>query len=410
MRSFRSIQRQLLALAPEPQVERVSASQAAGRVLLHDVVARLDDPAEARSAMDGYAVAGSELATATHSNPVYLSESGVLPAGRSTRRRLASGEARRIMTGAPLPPGADAVVPVERVYSDGRRVRFSDTARAGAHLRRPGENFRRGDRLLFAPVLLRPQDVALCITAGVTRLVVARRVRVGVLSTGSELVPPSSRLRRGEVFDSNRPMVLAQVAGTGAEAVDLGSIGDRLSLLSEKVRLARRSTDILITIGGVSAGDFDIVKLFLRDYPDVHQVRVAMRPARPQAFGRLGRLFWYALPGNPVSAMVAFDRLVRPFLLRSMGHRHLFRPLRSGLCKSDVRSATGVTEFVRAFASEQEGKWQVSQVGPEGSSNLRSMVAANAFLIVPEDCERVKPGDRVNFELFSDPPTAERPV
>jgi molybdopterin molybdotransferase len=150
------------------------------------------------------------------------------------------------------------------------------------------------------------------------------------------------------------------------------------------------------------------VKLFLREFPAVQQVKVAMRPARPQAFGRLGKLFWYALPGNPVSAMVAFDRLVRPFLLRAMGHRQVFRPQRLGESQSRLDSPRGMREFVRAFATLRKGHWRVRKVGPEGSSNLRSMVAANAFMIVPESCERVEPGDGVTFELFADPPSEMR--
>jgi molybdopterin molybdotransferase len=194
VRSFRSIQRQLLALAPDPRSESTPTATASGRVLLHDVVAPIDDPAESRSAMDGYAVAARDLALASVKNPVYLRESGVLAAGESSRRRQRTGEASRIMTGAPLPPGADAVVPVEKVRTDGQRVCFRAAVPAGAHLRRPGENFRQGDLLLAAPVVLRPQEIGLCITAGVPRLRVARKVRVGVLSTGSELVRPATRL------------------------------------------------------------------------------------------------------------------------------------------------------------------------------------------------------------------------
>jgi molybdopterin molybdotransferase len=199
-------------------------------------------------------------------------------------------------------------------------------------------------------------------------------------------------------------MILAQVAATGALAVDLGSITDRTSELAERLAVARRQADFLITVGGVSAGDFDIVKLFLRNHPGVRRVQVAMRPARPQAFGRVGRLFWYALPGNPVSAFVAFDQLVRPLLLRAMGHRHVLRALRRGRSGSAVRSARGLLEFVRARAEVRAGEWQVNQVGPEGSGNLRSLVEANALLVVPEPATRVAPGDPVSFELLSDGP------
>jgi molybdopterin molybdotransferase len=313
------------------------------------------------------------------------------------------------MTGAPLPPGADAVVPVEQVLVRSGVVTFTAPPEPRAHVRRPAENFRKGDHLISAGTVVRPQEIGLCITAGVPTLKVARRFRVGVLSTGTELVPPAGRLRRGEVFDSNRPMVLAQVRATGAEAVDLGVISDTKRSLGLKLGEARRKVDLLVTIGGISAGDFDIVKLFLRSYPSISQVRVAMRPAKPQAFGRIGSLFWYALPGNPVSAMVAFDRFVRPLVLRAMGHRFVFRSVRSGVCTTPRSKPLHLREFVRAFARHRAGNWEVKTAGPEGSSNLRSMVNANAFMILPERTAGVEAGQTVHFELFSDPPTRKTP-
>lgn len=373
-------------------------------MLLEAVVARLNDPAESRSAMDGYAVRHADLAGASTQSPVTLPEAGLLPAGRAKSQRLAPGRAVRIMTGAPLPAQADAVVPVEKVEVQNGSVRFTYAPRLRAHVRGAAENFSRGDRLLAPRTVLRPQEVALCITAGVPRLTVARRVRVAVLSTGSELVPPSTRLRRGEVFDSNRPMILAQVAATGAVPVDLGTIDDRVHKLGERLAAARKKADFLITLGGVSAGDFDIVKTFLSSHREVQLVQVAMRPARPQAYGQLGRLFWYALPGNPVSAWVAFDQLVRPLLLRAQGHAHVLRRPRRGVCLSEVRSVKGLVDFVRARAEHHAEGWRVRQVGPEGSSNLRSVTEANALLVIPEDCERLSPGDPASFELLSEGP------
>lgn len=405
MRSFERVRRELLQLARPPGRETVPTQAAAGRVLQADVVARLDDPAEARSAMDGYAVYSGDLARADRNAPVHLVEAGLLPAGRRRAQKLRRGEAMRIMTGAPLPTGADAVVPVEKVRVRAGRVRFEARVRPSAHVRHAGENFAAGDLLLKKQAVLRPQEVGLCITAGLAKLPVARRVRVAVLSTGSELVPPGARRRRGEVYDSNRPMILAQVEATGAEPIDLGTIDDRLSRLADRLKVARRQADFLITLGGVSAGDFDIVKLFLQRHRSLRRVQVAMRPARPQAFGRLGRLFWYALPGNPVSAWVAFDQLVRPLLLRSMGHLWVLRPLRLGVAQEFSRSVRGLVDFVRAQAEPHAGLWRVRQVGPEGSSNLRSLVEANALMVVPPDRDRVEPGSPVPFELLTDPPT-----
>ncbi len=360
--------------------------------------------------MDGYAVRHTDLAGASAKSPITLPAAGLLPAGRAGVNSLRPGRTVRIMTGAPVPDGADAVVPVEKVAVHNGEVRFTQAPRPHSHIRQEGENFRKGERLLAAHTLLRSQEVGLCITAGVPRLTVAKRVRVAVLSTGSELVPPATRLRRGEVFDSNRPMILAQVEATGAVAVDLGTIDDRVHKLEERLRAARRQADFLITLGGVSAGDFDIVKLFLKSHRDVRLVQVAMRPARPQAFGRLGRLFWYALPGNPVSAWVAFDQLVRPLILRSQGHQNVVRRMRRGVCTSRVNSVRGLVDFVRARALRSGDGWRVQQAGPEGSSNLKSLTEANALLIVPESCERIEPGESVTFELLADKPETERAV
>lgn len=409
MKSYKAHLRSVLAAAPQPRVERVAAHEALGRVLQADVVARVHDPAEARSAMDGYAVRRADLRHAGADNPRFLPADGVLPAGRDRSRSLPAGCVRRIMTGAPLPPGADAVVPVEQVSVQSGVVTFMALPPSGAHVRRPAENFRKGDVLIGAGTVVRPQEIGLCITGGVPVLKVARRYRVGVLSTGTELVAPGGRLRRGEVFDSNRPMVLAQVQETGADAIDLGVISDTTRGLGAKLSQVRKKVDLLVTIGGISAGDFDIVKLFLRSYPSVDQVRVAMRPAKPQAFGRIGSLYWYALPGNPVSAMVAFDRFVRPLILRAMGQRLVFRQVRTGVCAKSRVKPPRLREFVRAVARRRSGGWQVNPVGPEGSSNLRSMVHANAFLILPERTSGIKAGQAVLFELFSDPPTCETP-
>lgn len=309
------------------------------------------------------------------------------------------------MTGAPLPDGADAIVPVERVEVKGESVCFFRRPAANDFVRYPGENFRKNALLVKAGRTLRPQEIGLCVTAGIRTVRVARVPRVGVLSTGDELVSLRKPLRRGEVYDSNRPMILALVHDTGAIPVDLSTVSDKPRALEVAVKRARKECDFLVTIGGVSMGDFDVVKQFLRTAKGVKLVKIAMRPAKPQAFGRLGKLFWYGLPGNPVSAMVAFDRFVRPLLYRSMGHRDVFRSPRTGRCATKLRKPHNLVEFVRAWAYESEGHWQVAKVGPDGSSNLRSMVNANAFIVLTEETRRVEPGSPVTFELFSDPPT-----
>lgn len=405
MRSYKSFLAQVIRSAPKPLVEWVDVEDGSGRLLAESLTARLSDPAEHRSAMDGYAVRAVDLSGATARSPVHLSATGLSAAGATGLHKLRRGCARRIMTGAPLPGGADTVVPVERITCTDRGVWFDESPPRGAYVRRPAENFRRGSLLIRKGSLLRPQEVGLCITAGVTEVAVYKKPRVGVISTGDELVPAATKLKRGEVFDSNRPTILAMIADTGATPVNLGAVRDQTSVLRRRIEKTADRLDLLITIGGVSAGDFDIVKQLIVEYPDMSLIRVAMRPARPQAFGRVGKLLWYGLPGNPVSAMVAFDRFVRPLLLRAMGHRNIFRPLRSGICSMPVRKKHAFREFVRAHARSEGSGWTIDIVGPPGSSNLRSMVNANAFVVLTEGPGSVRKGARVAFELFDDPET-----
>lgn len=402
MRSYEGFLAHVIRSAPKPDTEWIPVELSSGRLLAEPVNAVVNDPAEPRSAMDGYAVRALDLKRASARTPVRLTATGLSAAGPTGRHRLRPGCARRIMTGAPLPAGADTIVPVERITEIGSGVQFDLSPARGAYVRKPAENFKRGARLIKKGCILRPQEVGLCITAGVTQVAVFKKPRVGVISTGDELVPGASRLKRGEVFDSNRPTILAMIADTGAIGVNLGTVRDQKSVLRRKVEKYADRLDLLITIGGVSAGDFDIVKQLIVEYPDMSLIRVAMRPAKPQAFGHVGTLLWYGLPGNPVSAMVAFDRFVRPLLLRAMGHRHLFRPRHVGICRTAIRKKHSFREFVRAHARSDRSGWTVEVVGPPGSSNLRSMVNANAFVVLPEDLKSVRRGQRVAFELFSD--------
>lgn len=404
MRSYDAYLRYVLARAPKPRPERIKVESALGRTLLESVRAMVDDPAEPRSAMDGYAVRRGDLEGAGAGRPVALQAVGRSQAGRVRLLRLGAGQAHRIMTGAPLPAGADAVVPVERVNVMGDRVYFSARPDRGEFVRRPGENFRRGALLVKRGAVVRAQEIGLCITAGVRRVTAARRLKVGVLATGNELVNAARSLGRGEVFDSNRPTLLALVASVGAEPVDLGVVRDDPALLAREVRRWNGRLDCLLTIGGVSMGDFDVVKLALAEFPGVRLVKVGMKPAKPQAFGKVGRMIWYGLPGNPVSAMIAFDRFVRPILLSGMGRRAVQRPQRTGVLTAALRKNHALREFVRAYAWHEKERWHVRKVGPEGSSNLRSMVNANAIIILPEALRRAARGTQVTFELLADLP------
>ena len=409
MRSYDAFLRYVLARAPKPRPERVNVESAAERLLLESVRAGVRDPAESRSAMDGYAVRHRDLEGASAGRPLALRAVGLSQAGRVRLVRLGAGQAHRIMTGAPLPSGADAVVQVERVTVKDGRVFFRAQPVRGEFVRRPGENFKKGALLVKRGAVMRAQEIGLCITAGVRHVTVARRLKVGVLATGNELVGTARSLKRGEVYDSNRPTLLALVASVGAEPVDLGVVRDDPASLAREVRRWKTRLDCLVTIGGVSMGDFDVVKQALVAFPGVHLVKVGMKPAKPQAFGRLGKMIWYGLPGNPVSAMIAFDRFVRPLLLSGMGGRTVHRPQRTGVLAAALRKSNALCEFARAYAWQEGETWYVRKVGPEGSSNLRSMVNANALIVLSEATRNVARGARVTFELLADGPRPPRP-
>ena len=374
--------------------------EAAGCVLAEDVVAGEDVPPFANTAMDGYALRAADTADP----PVRLRVVGTLAAGAAPTIEVRPGQAVRIMTGAPMPPGADAVVMVERTQSEnlGATVVIEVEATPGQHVREAGEDLRAGERVFESGTPLSPGHLGVLASVAREAVEVVPRARVGVLSTGDELVSGGGPLRPGQIRDSNRPTLLAMVAAAGCDAVDLGLVGDDEEALVVAVEHGVSECDALVTTGGVSVGDFDYVKAVLDRLGEMNWWQVAIRPAKPLAFGMIGSRPVFGLPGNPVSSMVSFELFARPALRQMMGHAVLDRPRVIAVADEDLeRRPDGKLHLVRVVAAAgEDGRWHVRSSGGQASHLLHAMARANALALLP-DGGGVSVGDPVDTMLLS---------
>jgi molybdopterin molybdotransferase len=373
----------LLSLLP---AEEVPLAAAHGRVLAEDVVARVALPGFDNSAMDGYAARWAEIRSAADGVPVRLPVADDIPAGRTDVAPLAAGTVHRIMTGAPLPPGADVVVPVELTDAGTTVVEIRDAPPAGSHLRATGEDIAAGTVALSAGAALGAAQLGLAAAVGADRLLVRRRPRVLVLSTGSELVAPGHDLLPGQIYESNSALLVAAVEEAGGIARRLHFVPDDVDqfLTTVRTELARAGddgADLLLTSGGVSAGAYEVVKDALGGLGTVEFVKVAMQPGGPQGAGTVDGVPVVTLPGNPVSSFVSFEVFVRPALRRALGHDAPDR-LRAPATLSDpLRSPPGRRQFLRG----RFDAGRVSQVGGPGSHLVAHLARANCLVVVPEE-------------------------
>jgi molybdenum cofactor synthesis domain-containing protein len=390
----------------------IATADAAGRVLAADVVAREDVPAFANTAMDGYAVRAADVAGA----PVTLPVVAEVAAGHPARRPLAPGEAMRIFTGAPIPEGADAVVMVEwteRRDGDGAggAVEIRQPVDTGNFIRWPGEDLRAGQTLFSAGDELTPAHLGVLASLGIAEVVAHPRPRVGVLSTGDELVEGPAPLRSGQIRDSNRPTLLSLVTQSGFEPVDLGIARDDEAAITAAVERGLATCDAVLSSGGVSMGDTDLVKVVLDRMGDMRWMQVAIRPAKPLAFGLLGdgsrRVPVFGLPGNPVSSLVSFELFARPALRCAAGHptERLHRPRLSAVADEALsRRPDGKTHFARVRATvDHDGVLHVRSAGGQGSHQLTAAAHAGGLAVLP-DGDGAIAGDRVQVILLGDPP------
>ncbi len=392
----------MLAAVPILAEETAALENLRGQVLAVDILAAEDIPAFANSAMDGYAVRAADLAGASRDRPGRLRVRAFVPAGTVPERKVVSGEAARIMTGAMLPAGADAVVMIEETDGGTEEVAVYRSVRNGENIRPRGEAAQRGEVVIPRGTEIGAAETAMLAALGHTSARVIRRPRVALLSTGDELVPPDRTPAPGQIRDSNRYGLLALVAALGAIPVDLGLVGDDAAEIHARVAQGLEIADCLVTSGGVSVGDVDLTKRVLAEFGAIHSYRVAMKPGMPQSFGLAGGKPVFGLPGNPVSSLVVFDQFVRPALLKMAGHTRLFRPRLQAMAAEDMRKPAGKTHFLRGIVEDRSGTLWVRLAGPQGSGILRSLVLANAFVVLGPEMKAVSAGTPVPIELLVD--------
>ena len=391
MRSVEEHRRVVAGLInPRPPVA-LPLADALGLVLAVDVVAPLSLPRFDNSAMDGYAVLATDVAAAGEDTPVRLPVAEDIPAGRTDIPTLAAGTVHRIMTGAPLPAGATAVVPVEATDGATDTVTIRSAPREGQHIRRAGEDVTAGTTVLRAGQVVTPAALGLAAALGLGELTVVPRQRVLVVSTGTELVGPGVPLQPGQIYESNGVMLAAAVRDAGAEVAASPMTGDDVDVFRETLRGHAADADLILTTGGVSAGAYEVVKDALGGSGDVEFVKVAMQPGMPQGAGTLDGVPVVTLPGNPVSALVSFEVFVRPALRAAMGRPDAERPHREAVLTEDLTSPRGKRQFRRGVLDGDA----VTSYGPPASHHLRWLASANCLLELGEDVDSVNAGSRV---------------
>jgi molybdopterin molybdotransferase len=379
--------------APE---ETLPVARGLGRVLATDIQAPFDVPPADNSAVDGYAVRAADLVPQGRAHLRVVAD---LPAGGIYEGGIGPREALRIMTGAPLPRGADTVVPQELSESAGDWVDLR-AVEPGANVRARGEDVRAGTVVLQAGAVLRPPDLGLVASLGFAELRVHRRPRVALLSTGDEVAEPGQPRRPGQIYDANRFSLGGMVKDAGADLIDLGIVPDVHELLRERVLAAARGSDVVLTSGGVSVGDYDLVKSVLGELGSIDFWQVAMQPGRPLAVGRIAGAQFFGLPGNPVASLLCFHLFVRPALWKLGGRTRLDPECVTATAVEPMGKKTGRREFKRGVLRFTDHGYEVSTTGPQGSGILSSMVAANCLIILEEARGDVKAGERVLVEPF----------
>lgn len=404
-----ALQRILDLCEPLPAETR-PIDDAVGQVLAEAIVAPFDIPPHDNTAMDGYAVQSASTAGAAEGAPVRLRVIGELAAGYLYDGAVGAGEAVRIMTGAPMPDGADTIVPFEETDEEGLRapgqaneaitdVGILKAAAVGNNIRRRGEDVRQGDHVLAEGAVLRGPEVAVLASLGVSEVRVVRRPRVAILSTGDELLSPGQPPAPGKIYDSNSSGLSALVQQYGGVPQRAGIASDTIEALTAAIQRALADADLLITSAGVSRGDFDVVKEVLVREGAIDFWTVRMKPGKPLAFGRFNapdgrRVPHIGLPGNPVSSLLAFELFGRPAIEQLMGRAPQARPVVRAIAEDDIVNTDARRVYARATMQlDDEGRWHARLTGPQGSGVLTSMALANGYAVCPEDAERVRAGE-----------------
>ncbi len=387
-------------LEPVTAVERLNIRAALGRVLAEEIISPVNVPQHDNSAMDGYAVRFDDL---KQDGEAMLKVIGIAFAGKPFHGSVDPGQAVRIMTGAVIPKGADTVIQQERAKASGdKEVAVAPVSRKGTNTRSAGEDLRQGEPALKRGQPLRPAEIGLLASLGIGEISVYRKLRVAFFSTGDELVPLGSPLGAGQIYDSNRYTIYGMLTRIGCDVLDMGVIRDDPEEVQRAFDEAAQSADVVITSGGVSVGEADYVKQILDRVGEVLFWKIAMKPGRPLAYGRIGRAHFFGLPGNPVSVMVTFYQFVRDALLYLQGQVTV-APLPSlkVTCTSAIKKAPGRTEFQRGILTRApDGQWTVRATGDQGSGILSSMSQADCFIVLPTEMGNLAAGAIVDVQLL----------
>ncbi len=384
-------------LEPVTTFERLHIRQALGRVLAADVISPVDVPGHDNSAMDGYAVRFADLKPDAEAN---LKLIGTAFAGKPFDGKISTGETVRIMTGAVIPQGADTVIMQERAKASGDNVSVTAVPKAGTNTRKAGEDLKKGEPALNKGQLVRPAELGLMASLGIGEVSVYRRLRVAFFSTGDELVSIGQPLGPGQIYDSNRYTLYGMLTRAGCELLDMGVIRDTPEAIEKAFAEASEAADVIITSGGVSVGEADYVKQILDRLGEVLFWKIAMKPGRPMAYGKIGGAHFFGLPGNPVAVMVTFYQFVRDALAVLQGQTTI-KPLPTlkARCTAPIKKAPGRTEFQRGILSRSEdGEWTVKPTGDQGSGILSSMSQAHCFIVLPTETGRLDAGAIVEVQ------------
>lgn len=386
-------------VVPVAMIERVALRAALGRVLAEDIVSPVDVPASDNAAMDGWAVRHGDLA---REGATVLRQVGVAFAGHPFNGTVGAGECVRVMTGAVLPSGTDCVVVQEVVRVDDRGVCIPPGQRAGQNLRYAGEDLARGKPCLTSGCVLRPAHVGLLASLGLPEVPVRRRLRVAFFSTGDELASIGEPLAPGAIYDSNRYTLHGMLTRLDCDVHDLGVVRDDPAALEAAFAVAAADSDAVITTGGVSVGEADFTRSILERLGEAEFWKIAMRPGRPLAFGRVGGALFFGLPGNPVAVMITFYQFVREALLAAAGVRDdSALPMLQVPARDAIRKKPGRTEYQRAIVERDErGHWSVRLTGQQGSGVLNSMAHANCLIVLDHERGPVAAGEAVSVVLF----------
>ncbi|HVP78043.1 MAG TPA: gephyrin-like molybdotransferase Glp [Thermodesulfobacteriota bacterium] len=384
-------------------LEKVVLLESLGKIIGEDIYAKRDIPPLDNSAMDGYAVKFEDVRESSKDHPTRLTVIEDLPAGSVSKKTVGKGQAIRIMTGAPIPKGADTVVPVEETKKEDGSAFILKGTSSGENIRRAGEDVKEGDRVISKGDMIRPAEVGMLASVGRSSVLVYQKPLVAILCTGDELVDIDENLGESKIISSNSYTLAAQVKDCGADPVQLGIARDRKEEIREKLRQGIRA-DVIISSAGVSVGDYDFSKDALGDLGmEMAFWQVSMKPGKPLAFGTIQGKPVFGLPGNPVSSMVSFEEFVRPSLLKMMGHRQIFRPVVEAVLQEEIKKTAGRRHFIRAFISFKEGSYFATTTGDQGSGILMSMLKANGLIMIPEEQEFARVGEKVRVQLLDAP-------